>query len=430
MKQLPKLLICALIGSLGCVGESSAQTVPRQDFQWEMPLLRTYESGATYSLTIPNEVFDGAEKFPDDIRIIDASGTLWPFFVLEPQTDSQFEPRELKRLNESWVEGDRPYLRVELEVLGEPAPHNRLRLHTAGSNFVRRVEILGSNDRESWGQVGTGYLIDHQSPSHVRNVELDYTRSDFRYVQCRIFPNARKANEEVKLRSVEVGTWVRPTAGWLTAPLEIVSKTDQSKPGSEKEFQTLECDAGFYNLPLERIRLEIPPGEFARSVRISGRNDSGDAWQVVSNNEIHRLGSSEKTTVGIRGNYRFWKIDLYHFDDPPLKVNQVEAQSRRWSLFFEAKSEERASLYFGAAGVEAATFDLKQRRQDQGTVRGVAQAALSSRQENPEFAEHPSKELTPWVARIAVVLVSLLVLWIVVGMLRRSEDVLESGPKD
>ena len=38
-------------------------------------------------------------------------------------------------------EGD-PYLRVEIQVEGVRAPHNRLVVDTAGGNFIRKVEVL------------------------------------------------------------------------------------------------------------------------------------------------------------------------------------------------------------------------------------------------------------------------------------------------
>jgi len=77
-------------------------------------------------------------------------------------------------------------------------------------------------------------------------------------------------------------------------------------------------------------------------------------------------------------------------------------------------------LYYGARDVAAPRFDLNRRRGSDREARNAGPAMLGAREENPPYRKPISDQLVPWIAGIAVALVSILVIWVITGMLRHS----------
>ena len=84
----------------------------------------------------------------------------------------------------------------------------------------------------------------------------------------------------------ERGDWVQNFKAALV-PFEV---DEEQEPGAKSWY----FDCGHMNRPIERVTLSVGEGEFARPLRIFGRNSFSNNWQAVYSGEIHRLGSSER----------------------------------------------------------------------------------------------------------------------------------------
>lgn len=396
---------------------------PRAKFQWSQPLEGEFSAGTLYRATTPPEVFDGCEGFPGDIRIIDENGEQWPFYVWVPSGSRHFEAADAQNLNSLVVDSPERYLRQDLRILpdpatGKPRPHNQISLQTPGHDFIRRVEVYGSDGDAVWGLLGSGYVVNHSRDAHAANDTITYPLSTLPLLQARLFPNARNLNETLAIERLSAGMWVSQPGEQQTVSLR---ETEISKEERRKESQVLIFDTGARGQPLEQLVIRAAENDYARSVKISGRNENTASWQWVADGEIHRIGKDVQDTVGIKETTdRLLKVEIFHYDDRPLTQVQVEAIAVPRYLVFEAGSGHSPVLYFGA-GVEAPRYDLE-RRKGREAVSSAPVVKLRARAANPMHKTTTVSSLERhqhWLAILAVGISSLLVLWVILGMLRK-----------
>ena len=401
---------------------------PVSAFTWTQALEGERTAGALYRLRAVPELFDGSVAFGQDLRIIDAEGRQWPWYIWKPSGSSSFKALPIRTLNKIRVEVDYPYLRVDLHVGEDAAPgkrprHNRIMIDTAGQNFIRRVEVFGSEDRESWGRLSEGYLIDHRQPSRIRNTTVHYPESDMPYLQLRIHPNARDSDESIELQSVKMGRNVSVPGEWQEVALTPLEVPEAERVDGARVYL---FDTGANRQPVERLTVDVADEEYARPLLVFGRHSATNDWRVVHRGEIHRLGTRKSNTVKLGTvNFRQLKIALYHYDDAPLEVSGFRAEAVPRYLVFEAKDGPSPALYYGSEHVRAPRFDLKSRRGPRDAARAAVVTA-GPRVSNPAFKVRNIDRLMPWIAGIAVALVSLLLIWVIAGMLKKGDHALTS----
>ena len=184
MKWLPILLLCLS----GVHGDA-----PR-DFAWRIPLSGDPEARAYYRIPLPREVRAKAMHFPRDLRIFDENGNNWAFFQersVQEGTTPETVPAQTR--NQLLVEGPGGYRQVDLHLSGDRPVHTRVHIQTDGSDFVRRVEILGSDDQETWGLMAMGYLIHANRPQTLRETTIRYPASMSFCAMTNPPPGARRA---------------------------------------------------------------------------------------------------------------------------------------------------------------------------------------------------------------------------------------------
>ncbi len=416
-RAMALLFSAGLLAGL-CRGEAPA---PHHQMAWQQELLDAPSSGQLCRILLAREVFDGCHNFPYDLRIQDETGQAWPFFIWTPATQDLPACPPVETLNTSLTETPARYWRQDLRIRPPPGQserprHNQLILQTSGSDFLRRVEIYAGENGEDWALLGSGWLVNHAREVMTENRVIRYPVSDFPFLQVRVYPNARNEREDFSIVQITPGFLTEPEQSMEDvplAPLEVPAR--EQRPG----VQTLLFDLGASNRPVEKLQLSAA-GEYARAVRVFGRNQLDHQWRWAAEGEIHSLGPSLKNSLPLRGfMYRYMKVDIFHFDDPPLDGLSVLAGANPRYLVVETKGGRTPRLYYGADQVQAPRFDLA-RRTPERILREAPLAKLGPRK--PNSTPHPA---APWarnprlLATLIVALVSLLVLWVVTGMFKK-----------
>ena len=415
----------AIVGlGLLAIGASSAETDLRTRFAWRQPLRGDLDPGALYRIDAPSEMFDGCARFPNDLRIIDENGLQWPFYLweLEPRTG---EVRlDTRKLNESVVDQPVRYYRLDLQILPDfktkqRAIHNHVVIQSPGSDFTRKVEIYGSEDQKAWGLLGVGYLIDHSpSTERIRNRTIQYPESNFPYLQVRIYPNAKNALEDLSGQQVFPGFYRWHTVEMKAVPLQSLPVPDEEL---KESCQVLLFDTRAMNRPVDWLIIEAAQEDYARPVKLYARNAATNTWRWLSDSEIHRIDGQIRNTIELTHcMYRFLKIEAYHYDDQPLKITRFEASASPRYLVFEPppNAGPRPAIFYGSVFSEVPQYDLKRRK----GLEYAAQAPLvelEPREGNTLLKPPPWRRYGKGLAAMAVGIVSALVLWIVVNMMRR-----------
>lgn len=391
-----------------------------EKFAWQQPIEGAKEIDITYRVRLPGKVFAECHDFPDDMRVLDAASDQLPFFVWMPARREKIDPVKAKRLNLAHFEGPPAYWRQDLSVpektSGGRRKHNRVTIRTGGSDFIRRVEILASSDKKNWSLLGSGFLISMYRPSWTRNETIDYPDSDFPHLQIRVYPNAREGLEKYKIHDVDI-FYRHLTPGRLeTVALENKPLAAEDE---REDAQVRVYDTGFKQRPVERLVFETDTPEYARPVRVYRRNRKDRDWISCGNGEIHSLDGSAKNEIEL-GNCtaRFLKIEIYHYDDKPLSIRRIVAKAVPREIVFQATSTNRPSLYYGALFVDRPHYDLR-RRTDLDEIAELAVARLGDPVENASFNPPGYGRIGPWLAVLAIALVSILVIKVIIDMMKQ-----------
>src|SRR5690606_30842898 len=79
---------------------------------------------------------------------------------------------------------------LSLDVGRSDIQHNEVQIISTGESFRRQVVLEGSDDRESWRQVATGFLLRYQRDNQDwQDSAVDYPPSRFRYLRITIYPD-------------------------------------------------------------------------------------------------------------------------------------------------------------------------------------------------------------------------------------------------
>lgn len=418
MKMIQPILFLLLMALTGY----SAEPDLRMKFAWRQAIVGGEETGVLYRIRTPREVFDGCRKFPSDLRILDGAARQWPFYVFTSEGKTVAETVPTKTVNASVVEKEDRYVRHDLVIpteaeSGKRREHNQVIIRTPGSDFVRRVEVYGSENQNDWGLLGVGYLVDHSRDVRVCSKIVRYPVSTFPFLQIRVYPNAQNATETLTVQGVLVANSVEVPGEYEDVPLR---EADVSEKDLKEGCQVVVFDVEAKNRPIERLIIWADDREYARSLRISGRSEETNTWRWVADAEIHRLGESVQDTLSLKGfAFRFLKVELFNYDDKPLHDLRVEAQAVSRYLVTESQGGS-AILYYGALDVEAPRYDLRRRRDDE---EAAVTPFLRLRDRENQFQKPAGfGKYGPWLAVGTVGLVSFLVIWIIVNMMKRQGE--------
>ena len=412
------MMVGGLLASLGFAGDQDFRT----QFAWRQAVAGHGATGELYRIQIPREVFDGCRQFPSDLRVLDETGRQWPFYIFTPEGKTTTETVPIKTINASRVESKDRYVRQDVVIPadaenGHRREHNQVILRTPGSDFLRRVEVYGSDDQKDWGLLGAGYLVDHSRDVRICNKSIRYPVSTFPFLQIRVYPNAQNATESLSVDGLLVANTVEGAGEYEKVPLRNIAV---SRKDLKEGCQVLVYDVEAKNRPIERLTVQAEDREYARSLRIYGRNEETNTWRWVADAEIHKLGGSLQESLLLKGfAFQFLKIEMYNYDDAPLHGLSVNAQAVSRYLVTEWQGGE-ASLFYGAPEVEAPRYDLRRRR---GDDEAATAPLLRLRDRESQFRKSSGfGKVGSWLATVAVGLVSFLVIWIIVRMMKRQGE--------
>lgn len=170
------------------------------------------------------------------------------------------------------------------------------------------------------------------------------------------------------------------------APLNPIALTPLAPPADHEEqpgLQRLYYDTGHRSAPLRRIELHAADADFARPVKVYGRNHTTNQWRWMADGGIHRLAGRERDFILVPNvGSRFLKIEIFNYDETPLTITHVRALSEPQYVVTLAPRSAQAWLYFGAESFSLPRFELQHRL----TRRELAAAVMAEflpREQNP-----------------------------------------------
>ncbi|WP_372846431.1 hypothetical protein [Pontiella sp.] len=413
MKRSLVLLVAAL-----ALGRAEAGSMAAR-FELNRPIAGAFAAGQVGRVALPGDLFAECRAFPNDLRILDDDGKQWPYYISVAHENTVEREQAAEIVNASFVDGAERYWQFDLlipEVDGQARLHNRLELESSGLGYVRRVEVFTATQPR--GQIATGYLIRSSNHRNAGNRIVRYPATDAARLHVRVYANAKSATESFEVNRATVMHRVT-----LEAERETVAFSELAVPENESTdaAQTYLLDTGFENRPVEFVSFKVETASFVRGVYVLGRNRENEPWRSVGSGGIHRFGEEAKVEVPLRAQHRFLKIFVNHYDDAPLAIEGIVLEAIPRYAVFEAASAGTAALCYRAWDMKAPRYDLKGRLPAEAAAEAPVFTTMEPRP-NAAARTHPWRRYSKLLAALAVGAVSLLVVYVIVGMLRQQTD--------
>lgn len=411
--------------ALWCAGASiaSAADWPQdlEQYEWRSAISGSFETGRVYRARLTPELFDGFRSFPLDLRVIDRRGQEWPAVVwsrpdrssVTPVRHADITPVEESATTDFAVR----VFQVQADSDGTVPLHNRVIVNAGPREQVRRVEVWGGPTRDKLVLLGSGFVVEQKTPAPVRNRGVDYPDARWPVIAVRVFPDPRAPDQALDWRSTEIARVDRDDSDHEIIPLKRMEPPADEPPA--EGVAVLHLDAGARNRPLLAMTFASDATDFALPVRVFGRNETTNKWRWIADSGIHHLEGHEQNRIPLaKADFRYLKLEIYHYGQPVPKLKYIAASAMPHFLVFEARTEDKPYLFFGAA-----QYDLDManplRRVDASLFTKEQEAELSKRHTNPMRVAGSLSDYRNTLMRFGLGIVALLVMLVGIRLIRR-----------
>ncbi|MEW6352131.1 MAG: DUF3999 family protein [Thermodesulfobacteriota bacterium] len=220
-------------------------------------------------------------------------------------------------------------------------------IETASKDFVRRVELRGSdNGRDGYVIRMNGLIVDAKGPPPIRSLTVGHPLNAHQYLHIRILdgdePPLKIAG--VQCRAPEPEKAHRPL-------MDLRTLENRLDPVSKSALVVAEMTPDLF--PVNRIALQTTAKEFVRRAVISGTNDlAGETWAKVSEEALFRVAKDRCSTEKLDASFpekafRYWKVELSSGTHGPVTVDGILAAPSVRVLYFRRIPGNAYRLYYG-----------------------------------------------------------------------------------
>ncbi|HEX3031869.1 MAG TPA: DUF3999 family protein, partial [Bacillota bacterium] len=262
---------------------------------------------------LDGQTFDHAVPGLADLRIVQGAAEI-PYYVSTHTTSPEVKTFSAAMLNNSLVVA--AYSSFVLDLSEIKQPHNKLSIQTTSTNFLRRVEIEGTDKLSNpWNKLTTTDHIFDFRDGH--STEVNYSLNNFRYLRVKIW---NKSEPPLAITGAQVfyQSPVKVEEIKLTPDFSV-----SANPNNKTSLVTF--DLGSRNFPTDGIELKCSDENFSRRVSIEGSND-GKYWQSAGeegtiysysvDNQVGKNLTLKYTELA----FRFVRVVIYNQDNAPLHI--------------------------------------------------------------------------------------------------------------
>ncbi len=240
-------------------------------------------------------------------------------------------------------------------------------IETASRDFVRRVELRGSdNGRDGYVIRMNGLVLDAKGPPPIKSMTVRHPLNAHQYLHIRILDG-----EEPPLKIVGVQCQPPPPEKALRpmTDLRIIENRVDSAGKSAVVVAEMTQDV----FPVNRITLQTTAEAFAKRAIIRGTNDlTAEIWEKISEESFFRVHRDRSSAENLdasfpKKEFRYWKIELLGGTAGPLTIDGILAAASVRILVFRRVPGNTYRLYYGKSNAmpnpaweEAKNLDLEE----------------------------------------------------------------------
>jgi hypothetical protein len=368
-------LIAGILTQLDC--QAVAEKPKIADWRYMAPIVITDGThGEIAEFALTPAVHEVARGDLADLRVFTISGTETGYVVQKREGRTEIIPLKAKLYNQSFLPGEQSSVTADF---GTKALKNKIKIQTTGTNFRRKVRIEGSDDGETWGIIRDGAFLFRVQGTATESDGFDksiveFPNNDQRYLRITVFRGPEDP-EVVEIQDVQASREIKSSPEIVPVPV-VTSATEE-----KERFSEIILDLGFPNMPLYEIGLDFSDSNFFRHLTVEGRNRERRAansvardakagertfpepWTRIGSGTVFRFlsnqGREESLTLRLsNAHFRYVRIRINNFDDPPLHVTEARVSRLISFVSFPYRKDEKYALYVGNPNAIRPVYDV------------------------------------------------------------------------
>jgi len=361
-----------------------------------------------------------------DVRVISSSGATIPVVVQDGSPPPTPEPFPAKTFRMARRPGQWTDIWVDKssKILTQG-----IMLQTSAKNFVRKVEVRGSdNSRESFVIRLDALIARLDKPIPLDALLIRHPLNNFQYLHIRILEDGKTP---VEIGSVLCRPAVPESPRQRTFPVRVL----QNRAVREENATVIVADLGEERFPVSRVEIETPDRDFVKRVSVGfSSSPSGNDWKEAFSGTFFRLTREHAAQETLHADFapelsRYLRLKLFGAGCPRISVEQVKVESYVPAVAFLYQPGQEYSLVYDnpaamarPPGEDLAKIDMAAALNIYPEPKiGLEQTHIAQVKQQPPAPEVEDKpRFDMWQAAGAVMLLSGLIL--VFGLMLKSRS--------
>jgi hypothetical protein len=357
-----------------------------------------------------------------DLRVVSDRKEEIPWQIVSKRPETRQETIAFRMKNLSTTENGDTW--VEFLVDEQEPGVNALQIVTPETDYMRQVEVLGSQDGRTWQSLRKdGIIFEMEKGEKLQNDRISFPETSFPHLAIRISNSGKNPLKITEVRLLRQ----KNAVGEIFMIKAAVGKPEFDE--SKKESRIIvSMDKRF---PVDRLLIFTKETNFQRFVTVESKNGKGE-WQTVAGGTVFSfdspdLHSSQLVIEMPESSSREYRLVFRNHDSPPLIISNVFGEGYRRVLVFKTYPDRKLFLFWGNPSALHPHYDLAAAVTAE-TVEKLPAASLGEVLQNPSFAGERARQ--PFTERYRVLLYVVVTLAIAVLFLMQYRVFKRIHPED
>lgn len=312
----------------------------------------------SYAVFEPDtEIYNASNAEIKDLRVIDNLNNETQYDIIVAPLINELSKRDAVIVKREFAPYRKDYSILELDTGEKRLPLNQIDLNISNSNFLKRIEVSGSEEQDIWHTLSANKYIYAVGEKGIKNTSVIIETSKYRYLKLKIYGESK---EPLEISSASV--WFN--SAYSQRDRKTYENKITSKENEKAKATEVLVDLGFDNVPVDSIEVVTDEVNFSRNVDIKVGNKLEQLETILTKQEIYSYDLEKLTAREVNVGFgevatRYIKLIINNSDNQPLNVKKVIVSGDRKKVVFKTKPERTYRIYYGSDIANTPNYEIK-----------------------------------------------------------------------
>lgn len=317
---------------------------------------KTIDKEGFGTFDLDEEILNSSYSDFRDLRVVDDKGNETQYKIISSQLKVEQEKRGAVIVKREFAPRHKGYSILILDTGEKRFPINQVDLEISDRNFLKKVDIQGSDELDIWKDISFDNQIYDISDKGIKDFSLVFESTKYRYLKFKIYDETKN---QLSINSAQV--WYNQKNN-LTQRAGYENKLTRKEDKSKKET-TIIMDLGYNNVPVISIEIETDDTNFNRSVTVSGGNDLKNlnylGEDIIYNYSLENVNVGSTQLFFSEAPCRYIELIISNQDNQPLNIKKISAFGDKKRALFKVKPGAKYYAYYGGTYAQMPIYEIE-----------------------------------------------------------------------